>query len=226
MGFLPSGGSKDPISYSLVLLNLLLLLAGILLAGVCFDVPQLVQHIPPAVLDFLELNGIPVGAALSPHIRRRRALSAVSLDASGDGEEKTSTKAGEEGMEEGTSAEKIYRDLIVETKLRREKNQADLARMEQGDASVIVPPRFVRAEKDDPPKQRQRYLETLRWRSELEVDTILLRPHPHFELIKSCSTQVYHKTDRKGQIIYIERPKVKMIIILLLFFLSLCHPSA
>lgn len=66
--------------------------------------------------------------------------------------------------------------------------------------------RFIAAEKGDEEKGRQRYENTLQWRRENEIDSILVTPHPTFEIIKKYYPQYFHGRSKAGQPVYYERP--------------------
>lgn len=69
-----------------------------------------------------------------------------------------------------------------------------------------TPLRFIRAGKNDPVVGRQRYEQTLQWRQENGMNTILKEPHKHFELIKEHYPHCFHLKGKKGQYCYYECP--------------------
>lgn len=71
---------------------------------------------------------------------------------------------------------------------------------------IAFSPRFIAAEKGDEEKGRQRYENTLQWRKENGIDTILVEPHPTFETIKKYYPQYFHGRSREGLPVYYERP--------------------
>jgi hypothetical protein len=71
---------------------------------------------------------------------------------------------------------------------------------------IAFSPRFIAAEKGDEVKGRQRYQNTLEWRKENGIDTILVEPHPTFDTIKKYYPQYFHGRSREGQPVYYERP--------------------
>ncbi|RLN14659.1 hypothetical protein BBJ28_00000307 [Nothophytophthora sp. Chile5] len=71
---------------------------------------------------------------------------------------------------------------------------------------IAFSPRFIAGEKGDEEKGRQRYLNTLEWREENQIDNILVTPHPHFEIIKKYYPQYFHGRTRAGLPVYYERP--------------------
>jgi hypothetical protein len=71
---------------------------------------------------------------------------------------------------------------------------------------VQTPLRFIRAGKNDPIVGRQRYEETLAWRKENGMNTILKEPHSHFELIKEHYPHYYHLKGKNGMYCYYEKP--------------------
>lgn len=69
-----------------------------------------------------------------------------------------------------------------------------------------TPLRFLRAGKNDPVVGRQRYEQTLAWREENGMNTILKEPHMHFELIKEHYPHYYHLKGKNGEYCYYECP--------------------
>ncbi|KAL3667457.1 hypothetical protein V7S43_007679 [Phytophthora oleae] len=67
-------------------------------------------------------------------------------------------------------------------------------------------PRFIAGEKGDEEKGRARFLATLEWRKENNIDDILVTPHPNFEVIKKYYPQYFHGKTRDGLPVYYERP--------------------
>ncbi|CEG41519.1 sec14 cytosolic [Plasmopara halstedii] len=71
---------------------------------------------------------------------------------------------------------------------------------------IAFSPRFIAGEKGDEEKGRARYLATLKWRKENNIDNILVTPHPNFEIIKRSYPQYFHGRTRDGHPVYYERP--------------------
>ena len=69
-----------------------------------------------------------------------------------------------------------------------------------------TPLRFIRAGKGDPVLGRQRYEQTLAWRQENRMNTILKEPEPHFELIKRYYPHHFHLKGKNGEYCYYESP--------------------
>jgi hypothetical protein len=69
-----------------------------------------------------------------------------------------------------------------------------------------VPLRYIKAEKGDEVKGRERYVATLAWRQENELDTILSKAWPQFRLIKTHYPHYYHKRGLHGEPVYYEKP--------------------
>ncbi|KAG7367942.1 CRAL-TRIO domain containing protein [Nitzschia inconspicua] len=69
-----------------------------------------------------------------------------------------------------------------------------------------LPLRFLRAGKGDPIEGQRRYEATLQWRKEHGIDSILLEPHPNFELIKRHYPHYYHLRGKKGEPVFFEQP--------------------
>ncbi|OWZ14787.1 SEC14 cytosolic factor [Phytophthora megakarya] len=71
---------------------------------------------------------------------------------------------------------------------------------------IAFSPRFIAGEKGDAEKGHARFLATLEWRKENDIDNILVTPHPNFETIKQYYPQYFHGRTREGQPVYYERP--------------------
>jgi CRAL/TRIO domain len=69
-----------------------------------------------------------------------------------------------------------------------------------------LPVRFLRAGKGDPVEGQRRYEATLQWRKEHGIDTILLEPHPNFELIKQHYPHYFHLRGKNGEPVFFEQP--------------------
>lgn len=69
-----------------------------------------------------------------------------------------------------------------------------------------LPLRFLRAGKGDEAEGRRRYQETLAWRRENGIDTILYEAFPKFELIKKHYPHFFHCKGRNGQPVFFEQP--------------------
>lgn len=69
-----------------------------------------------------------------------------------------------------------------------------------------LPDRFLRAGKGNPEEGQRRYEATLEWRKENGIDTILVEPHPDFELIKSNYPHYYHLRGRNNEPVFFELP--------------------
>mmetsp|Transcript_20477 Transcript_20477/g.33957 ORF Transcript_20477/g.33957 Transcript_20477/m.33957 type:complete len:479 (-) Transcript_20477:125-1561(-) len=69
-----------------------------------------------------------------------------------------------------------------------------------------LPLRFLRAGKNDPIEGQRRYEQTLTWRKEYGMDTIIRAPHPHFVFIKQHYPQFFHLRGRNNEPVWYERP--------------------
>jgi len=70
----------------------------------------------------------------------------------------------------------------------------------------LPPPRFINAEKGDILSAQRRYQETLAWRAEMGMDTILSKPHPNFAVIKKNYPHFYHLRGKNNEPCYYESP--------------------
>lgn len=69
-----------------------------------------------------------------------------------------------------------------------------------------LPLRFLRAGKNDLQQGWTRYQQTLEWRKEHRMDTILREAHPHFEFIKKHYPHYHHGRGRKNEPVFYEQP--------------------
>ena len=70
-----------------------------------------------------------------------------------------------------------------------------------------MPERFLIAEDHDKDKALERWRVTLLWRQEENVDTILEEiPHVKYNIVRKYYPQSFYCRDRKGNMVYIEKP--------------------
>ena len=69
-----------------------------------------------------------------------------------------------------------------------------------------LPERFLRCAKGDPEEGRRRYDATVQWRKDNKMNTILVEPHPHFEIIKKSYPHYFHRRSHNGEPVYYENP--------------------
>jgi len=69
-----------------------------------------------------------------------------------------------------------------------------------------LPLRFLRAGKGDPVEGQRRYEQTLAWRKEYSMDTILHEPQPNFEVIKANYPQYFHLRSKDNEPVWYEKP--------------------
>lgn len=72
------------------------------------------------------------------------------------------------------------------------------------DDDVELDNRFVAGCEGDVDEAKERYVATLKWRKDNDVDSILLRPSHVFTDMKECFTHFTHKKDRLGHLISFE----------------------
>lgn len=68
------------------------------------------------------------------------------------------------------------------------------------------PQRFIDAEKGNVEKGKQRWLDTINWRRENDMDNILKQPHPKFHIICKHYPHWFHLRAKSGAPVYYERP--------------------
>jgi hypothetical protein len=74
--------------------------------------------------------------------------------------------------------------------------------------SGAVPPlsqRFLNADKGNEAKATSRWQKTMEWRKANGINTIMRRPHPHFETLKEFFPHFYHLQGKSGSKVYIEK---------------------
>lgn len=69
-----------------------------------------------------------------------------------------------------------------------------------------IPGRFLRMQKDNRAKAKHAVDLTLAWRAEHQVDKILGRPHPKFDLCKIVLPHCFLGRDTTGHVIFCQRP--------------------
>lgn len=69
-----------------------------------------------------------------------------------------------------------------------------------------IPTRFLLMKKSDRAEAKAAFERTLAWRKELEVDTILSRPHPKYDVCKALVPHYFSGKDPNNNIIFVQRP--------------------
>jgi hypothetical protein len=71
-----------------------------------------------------------------------------------------------------------------------------------------IPPqrRVLEAAKGDAKKLREKHLGWLQWRAEHDVETILTRPKPAFEIVKAFYPHAFHGITKDGFAVHLEKP--------------------
>jgi hypothetical protein len=101
-----------------------------------------------------------------------------------------------------------HTELSVRRGVKQERSVdvVDMSRIPSPDPPEETPLRFLRAGKDDPVEGTRRYKATLKWRKENAINTILVEPHPDFELIKQHYPHYYHLQGHHGESVFFELP--------------------
>lgn len=68
-----------------------------------------------------------------------------------------------------------------------------------------IPNRFIRMQKGNMHKAKHCFEETLKWRQEHDVDTILARPHPMFDVCKHIIPHFFAGRDPTNHVIFVQR---------------------
>ncbi|KAL3816756.1 hypothetical protein ACHAXA_004908 [Cyclostephanos tholiformis] len=69
-----------------------------------------------------------------------------------------------------------------------------------------IPTRFLLMKKNDRVEARVAFESTLAWRREHDVDTVLSRPHPKFDVCKAALPHYFPGRDPHGNVILVQRP--------------------
>lgn len=69
-----------------------------------------------------------------------------------------------------------------------------------------IPTRFLEMQGGDREKAKKAVEATLQWRKENDVDNILVKPHPNFEICKSVFPHYFLGRDKSGDVIFLQRP--------------------
>eukprot|EP00586_Coscinodiscus_wailesii_P018720 CAMPEP_0172505628 /NCGR_PEP_ID=MMETSP1066-20121228/187852_1 /TAXON_ID=671091 /ORGANISM="Coscinodiscus wailesii, Strain CCMP2513" /LENGTH=306 /DNA_ID=CAMNT_0013282315 /DNA_START=104 /DNA_END=1021 /DNA_ORIENTATION=- len=69
-----------------------------------------------------------------------------------------------------------------------------------------IPRRFLQAAKGNPTLAQKRYTETLTWRRQNRIDTILAEHQPHFSTIKRYYPHYFHLRGRRNEPVYYDFP--------------------
>lgn len=85
-------------------------------------------------------------------------------------------------------------------------SQSDTAMPQPPKPPTELPDRFLKAGKGNVKEGERRYKETLAWRAENNMDTIIQTPHPQFALIKKHYPHYFHLRSRSGSPVYFEKP--------------------
>jgi len=78
-------------------------------------------------------------------------------------------------------------------------------------APTELPERFLGAGKGDPVEGQRRYEETLKWRQEYDMNFVLRKPCPNFEICKKSFTGYFHLRGKENEPVWYEHStKVKL----------------
>jgi hypothetical protein len=69
-----------------------------------------------------------------------------------------------------------------------------------------IPLRFLKMQKGNRAHAKQALETTLKWREEHDVDTILQRPHPTFDICKSITPHCFVGYDNTNHVVFFQRP--------------------
>lgn len=69
-----------------------------------------------------------------------------------------------------------------------------------------IPSRFLRMKRGDRERAKERFAATLAWREEFEVDTLLSRPHPQYDVCKAVVPHYFSGRDPHGNVVFVHRP--------------------
>lgn len=69
-----------------------------------------------------------------------------------------------------------------------------------------IPTRFLQMKKGDRDEAKEAFAIHLEWRRELDVDTMLARPHPKYDVCKALVPHYFAGRDPHGNIVFVQRP--------------------
>ena len=69
-----------------------------------------------------------------------------------------------------------------------------------------IPTRFLAMKKGEREEAKEAFENTLAWRKEFDVDTILARPHPKYDLCKALVPHYFAGRDPHSNIVFVQRP--------------------
>ena len=69
-----------------------------------------------------------------------------------------------------------------------------------------IPTRFLAMKKDNRNEAKESWEAHLAWRDEFQVDTLLRRPHPKFDICKAMVPHYFSGRDPHGNVIFVQRP--------------------
>jgi len=69
-----------------------------------------------------------------------------------------------------------------------------------------IPTRFLSMKKNDRDEAKSSFEAHLEWRKEFEVDTLLGRPHPKYDVCKAMVPHYFAGRDPQGNIVFVQRP--------------------
>ncbi|OEU19297.1 hypothetical protein FRACYDRAFT_235346 [Fragilariopsis cylindrus CCMP1102] len=89
---------------------------------------------------------------------------------------------------------------------QQQQNHNPFLRIPAPVAPTELPVRFLRAGKGDIIEGQRRYMATLQWRKEQNIDTILFEEHFKFTMIKENYPHYFHLRGKQGEPVFYEQP--------------------
>jgi len=92
----------------------------------------------------------------------------------------------------------------------KEYGELEFSLFQKGDGSDEdpegIPDRYLRMQLHHREHAKQACQATLDWRAENEIDTVLKRPHPDFDICKAVFPHYFITRDVEGHVVFVQRP--------------------
>lgn len=110
-----------------------------------------------------------------------------------------------------TNTDRVQQHPRLDTKAKsKQYGSLEFGFFQEGDGSAEdlegIPYRYLRMQLHKRDLARQAVLETLEWREQNNIDTILKRPHPDFDVCKAVFPHYFATRDMDGHVVFVQRP--------------------
>ena len=125
-------------------------------------------------------------------------------------EETTVSEVDKETTEEGSPDDNITSDETAEETEESQPRNLTFTAITPNDGSAEdpdgIPTRWLDMKKGDREGAKEAFQTHLAWREEVNVDTMLERPHPKFDICKQMAPHYFAGRDPHNNIIFVQRP--------------------